>query len=118
MPDRTTLRIRSILAETYALIETGWTQRALARDHTGRSVSPTSPHATHFCLHGALHNRCDAYSYPSCLDLTTIIRLLSYLAKEPLVLYNWNDMLGRTQTDILDLIRLAITHIDEGHPLP
>lgn len=47
-------RDREILAQARALIDSGWCQRALARDRNGRMVDPLSDEATEFCPHGAI----------------------------------------------------------------
>lgn len=101
------------------LIENGWTQYKHARDKDGNGVEFDSTKAVCFCLSGGIL-RAVRNLYPT-LKLAEI-KLLRAVAdyqckKSPLHLYidnfKYNDDLGRTQEDVVDLLREVADHAEE-----
>ena len=81
------------------MIESGWTQHALARTVEGNRCNPESPQAVCWCLVGAI-------------DVVSIGKLgaghqnhfLNYLGLDGLI-SSWNDQLNRSQEDVVKLLR-------------
>ena len=103
-------------------VRIGWTTDAYSETSTGADAEfPWSPDAVQWCTVGALRDKdwiCDP-SYEEALDLL-------YRASESectsehgsfvslgISLANWNDTQGRTQQDVIDLYREAITLAEE-----
>ena len=97
-------RIVTILTDARDTIEKGWTQEVLARDEEGRPIYPQSPEAVEWCGIGAL---CKAISEHKTLNLGiaqhTVERIIY-----PVGLSAYNDTIGRTKEDMLDVFGRAI----------
>lgn len=89
----------------------GWTQGCYARDQEDRWVKVTDPSACKWCLSGALNL---AYARAPIEDMELRYRTFEsatgtiawLLQSEPVV--DWNDKIGRTQEEVLELVDQAI----------
>lgn len=96
---------RCALRDAAALVALGWCQTVPARDSYGLQVSPAQDMACYFCLLGALSRatmRLSADDRPwvfhGCLD-----RLGRCLPAGTNLVF-WNDVLGRTQYQVVELL--------------
>ena len=136
------MTLLEILQSARALLDRGWTTKTLARSANAIACQFGSPHATHFCLVGALRRSaqglsllstdpglpcCQSPLQPHVTDLyrATIERLTLNLGipHEPIPeedhcisLTRWNDMPGRTQAEVLDLIDRALLSLRPEEP--
>jgi len=89
----------------------GWTQGVGARDASGEPVSPYDPRACRFCLFGALERAGKVVGDRDALHAAyaLVCAVLGFrFPSESLFLIDWNDIPGRSQRDILELLDRAI----------
>jgi len=105
----------SLLRQTATLIERGWCCGAEARDGAGAAVEAADPAAVSWSLLGALvlvSDRPDA----SLTALRDALWGISGVITDS-SLDDWNDRVGRTQTDTLDMLARAGASL-QRHPAP
>lgn len=111
----------ALLHAARARVQTGWTQRAYARDEWRRGVDPLDPEAIAWCLFGAVV----AAAEGDGARMAPVLRILRRLVKAPdaeaadvTVIVTWNDQPGRTREEVLalldDAIALAERENDHG----
>ena len=95
-----------LLQEVRGVIESGWTQKAVARNKYGTQLhyyDIAAGQGTHFCLFGAAVQvailQHENVEYDIC-------RALSKVVGESIV--DWNDKFGRTKDEVLCIIDDAI----------
>lgn len=94
-----------------ALIEKGWTTFAFARDSLGESTASSDSSAVCWCLRGAL----DAAGRRGPRDArwhayAVMTDVLKRKYGADMSMFKFNDMLGRTQADIVAVLEEAIAH--------
>ena len=102
-----------------AVIESGWTQNAFARDAAGHSTNPCGSEAKSWCLGGALIAVLDASRYDKVRRLNNekrIIELAENLGLPDGREVLWNDDPNRTKEHVVRLLQKAATlsYILEG----
>jgi hypothetical protein len=102
--------IPELRAAVAAVLAQGWTQGALARDAVGQEVEPDSPDAVCWCLIGAMQ-RGAGPTYPNYAALRDTLRQDLGIRREfealgeEVTLTRWNDTPGRTQAEVVALVR-------------
>ena len=91
-----------------ALIAKGWTQGVYSRDKEGNSCDPGEKSAVSWCLSGALLLASDLSAFSSGLR-----EVRSYLGLKVAVA-TWNDNPGRTQRDVVKLLKNAARRAARG----
>lgn len=97
--------VHAILVRTRALIAkpANWTQGTAARDRLGFPVSPRNSEAVCWCLSGALCKVCLAVK----VDITQVLCVTHaaiQLHSEHIGIHAFNDAMGRTHADVLQLL--------------
>ena len=122
---------KSILKEARALLaEKGWTQETFARDADGNWCDPFENNASCFCVTGALERaslQCtekfkriekEFFMRSVCNDISKIL-IHSESVKEKIKEYGdlslaeWNDMDGRTQKEVIEVLDKTISLLEE-----
>ena len=98
-----------LLNKARKLIETPdrWCQGDFARDEKGESVITVSPEACKWCMIGALEKAADTLSLDSSLAYSDAREFLSVAVGESILSW-WNDIEGRTHTEVLQAFDRAI----------
>jgi hypothetical protein len=91
------------LRELRALLDTGWTQNAMARDATGKEVDREDPSAVSFCLLGGLR-------MVGGESTAGIRECLSKVLPPTFGLVSFND--NSTKNEVLALIDKAIAYAE------
>lgn len=88
-----------------------WIQGTYATTKHGRKVDPTDPKAVRFCALGAVHRVASTRTKSAALD-----RLERTVGSLGWGMYTaaYNDQIGRTQEEVLDLFDLAIAIQEVG----
>ena len=105
---------QAFLRATVDLIERGWCRGADARDSEGHAVPASDPAATAWSLVGALvavSERADADGTSLRDALWGISGVIPDRSLE-----GWNDALGRTQDETLQMLAHARASLDERPP--
>lgn len=93
------------LRKARALVEKGWTQRAMARDESRRRVNAVDPTACRWCAVGSVVSvtaaRFDA-------RYAKLIYAVKHAAGAAFTLASWNDAPCRTQAEVLAAFDRAI----------
>lgn len=80
-------------------IRKGWCQGTSALDHSGTPCVPTSPAAVAWCIYGAIYA-----AYPEDIrKRESICQAIRNRVGQP-TLPDWNDAMGRTQQEAVDLL--------------
>ena len=92
-----------------ALIHKGWIQRSYASNGFGGIVVPSSPHATCFCLTGAVHRvRLSAYWDPLIRSLSDAIGVSEGAKSRYRFVLSFNDKRGRTKAEVIAILDTAV----------
>lgn len=103
-----------ILRDAKGFIVRGWTQGRNARAADGEGVEPASEHAVCWCLHGAVARACTDLEYPAYHEaMKTVENHLEGTGVRPVVT-EWNDVAGRTQKEVLDMLDDVIGNVEDG----
>lgn len=81
-----------------------WLQYVMAATADGTPVDARSPNAVKFCLHGAFYH---VYQTDYIVPLDIYVTLRKYIG-EGVFMTNWNDVVGRTQDEVLSLLTSCI----------
>lgn len=87
-----------------------WGQGVDARDAQGRMTDPHDPSATCFCSYGALVRACGPKNFTDEAYTTLQQEIVKdgYRDEFGTMLTRWNDTVGRTRGEVLDLFDKAI----------
>lgn len=93
-----------ILEKAAALVGEGWCQKTLAMDAVGRKVIPEDRRAVRWCLRGALYlaEQLSAVRGAALHAARNVEKMLGCAS-----LSAWNDMRGRTQSEVVAVPRQA-----------
>ena len=88
------------------MLARGWCQNEWALDAEGRRVDNHGPAACRWCLEGALQTAFDLYHTPALVRTRVRHVIAQAIGLEPyldtaLKLVMWNDMVSRTQAQVL-----------------
>lgn len=93
-----------LLMESRPLVDKGWCQWAVARNVLGRGVEADAEDAVEWCAVGAL----TLVATPSgCIGFTAARDLLAEAAGVDSII-DWNNTIGRTQPEVLEVWDRAI----------
>jgi hypothetical protein len=114
-----TKQVVADLSALHALLKTGWTQRAMARDEKGY-VARTLNTASCWCILGGAHKLTGSYTKRNA-ELVNAIRSHPIIQayNKPMLGYisgivDYNDAPDRTQDQVLRLIEETTTMVKEG----
>lgn len=110
---RTEEGAKKILRRARELVERGWCQGAYARGAEGQVVDKYGPAARSFCVLGAVDRASERYHYEA---RDVALRVLGTVMKELTGARTpgyYNDAYGRTQEDIVTLLKKAEERVDE-----
>ena len=100
---------RQVLEKAKALVASGWTQGASARDQSGHPCLPLSAFVHTWCFLGACENALfvNGHDEDAWLDLIAVLKRAISASGEisPIV---WNDALEREQPEVLALFDKTI----------
>lgn len=85
-----------------AIVKTGWCQGSNARNKEGLSVGYYSDEAKTFCLLGAIYRAETDLGVPD--GVSRRVRHLIYPFLEGMNLDEWNDQLGRNQSEVVAVL--------------
>lgn len=86
------------------LIQKGWTQKALARNEGGWTVSPTHEGACTWCIEGALFKaKWDLFPDKEDEHLDPMASRLVAFFRAPIS--EWNDQEDRTQSEVVEAMK-------------
>jgi hypothetical protein len=109
-----------LLADASSLIRQGWTQHAEARDADALPVDPWSDEAVCWSLLGALvaalERRTPRGENPDVVELAAACVRLAYAVEEA-SLEGWNDAVGRSQGEVLDVLVHALDEALDGRAI-
>jgi hypothetical protein len=104
------VRIKEVLAKAKELVEKGWTQRYFAVDADGDEVCWDSKFACKFCAMGALYRASGRLGYGT--DVAIAARGIVINLIPGTILGAWNDLPGRTQEQVVNLLDVAIGRLE------
>lgn len=101
------MTLRDDLLAVAALLEPegAWTQRFEARDHGGLLVATSADGACSWCLDGAIRRVTRSPLYSSARYNKAAVALSQACPTRSYI--NWNDAPGRTQAEVVALVRRA-----------
>jgi hypothetical protein len=103
-------RAVAIIQTATQLIESGWTQGALARDVLGNSISPNDTKAISWCLTGAIEKAKKLHSQNGMIQIdqgSFLYPAISLAAGGVLNLAEWNDAPLTTKSKVLLALKNA-----------
>jgi hypothetical protein len=116
---RGTAVVEDMLSLAHALVREGWCQGAAARDASERPVAPESSFACRWSAAGALERVWARHEDRFGLGLAAFERanlaLVSVVGEPP---QTWNDVDGRTLTEVLDALAEAARLVGGSPPDP
>ena len=102
--------LKTLIRMVRRRIESGWTQRVMARDELGFSVPATSEKATCFCLKGAIDSVSPMWKNRICAEENAALMKAFHkglAGTRFFTLTSWNDVKTRTKAQVLALCDLA-----------
>lgn len=128
--------LATILGRVAGLVESGWCQHRMAADIMGFMTQPEDDAACYWCLTGAVERAHKVPLYAEADDtIETRFSLYAAIAdaigevdmsidqQQPafLVCQTWNDTIGRTQAEVVSVVKRAIENAqaiptEEGTP--
>lgn len=103
---------REILLLACKYIERGWTRQAPARNKTGQPVSPYSPEAVSFCLHGAL-TRAAIDQGANAVVEKNVKNLVEILIRRTydMSMFRFNDRLAQGKADVIKVLQTVLEQL-------
>lgn len=96
--------VAEVLRAAASLVESGWCQKAMATDASGRPVPEDDDTASCFCALGAVIRAAD---YDSGVYMAALDRFCEFIYAETghFAVSRWNDTPGRTAEDVAARLR-------------
>lgn len=93
------------------LQKSGWCQGDYAKNESDSDVSPDNPNAVCYCIMGALQ-RCYPTPEERELHIEKVVQFIPpsykrYWIPDGAALVKWNDVKGRTKTEVIELLKTA-----------